>query len=77
MLEPVDVDLRVRYAETDAQGIVHHASFIVYFEEGRSSFARHYGSSYALLEEMGYMLAVSEVHVRYRVPAKYDWVLIH
>lgn len=62
----------VRYAETDAMGIVHHASYIVYFEEGRSSYIRQRGSSYADMERSGYYLAVSEVQATYLKPAKYD-----
>ncbi len=61
----------VRYAETDAMGIVHHASYIVYFEEGRSSYMRQRGSDYANFERDGYFLAVSEVQARYGKPARY------
>lgn len=61
----------VRYAETDAMGIVHHASYVVYFEEGRSHYARARGADYALFENTGHYLAVSEVHARYRQPARY------
>lgn len=61
----------VRYAETDAMGIVHHASYIVYFEEGRSSYIRQRGSDYADFERAGYYLAVSEVVARYLKPARY------
>ena len=52
----------VRYAETDAMGIVHHASYIVYFEEG---------SDYASFERTGHYLTVTEVHARYLKPARY------
>jgi acyl-CoA thioester hydrolase len=62
----------VRYAETDAMGIVHHASYIVYFEEGRSSYARQRGSDYASFERSGHYLAVTEVSARYLKPAHYD-----
>lgn len=61
----------VRYAETDAQAIVHHASFIVYFEEGRSAYVRARGSDYASFEKMGYFLVVAEVRARYIQPAHY------
>ncbi len=61
----------VRYAETDAMGIVHHASHIVYFEEGRSHYARVRGADYATFERAGYAFAVSEVHARYQQPARY------
>jgi len=62
----------VRYAETDAMGIVHHASYIVYFEEGRSHYIRQRGSSYAEMERSGYYLAVTDVQARYLKAARYD-----
>jgi acyl-CoA thioester hydrolase len=61
----------VRYAETDAMGIVHHASYIVYFEEGRTSYARQRGSDYASFERSGHYLTVTEVNARYLKPAVY------
>ncbi len=61
----------VRYAETDAMGIVHHGSYIVYFEEGRTSYARQRGSDYASFERTGHYLTVTEVHARYLKPARY------
>jgi acyl-CoA thioester hydrolase len=61
----------VRYAETDAMGIVHHASYIIYFEEGRSNYGRQRGSDYASFERSGYFLAVSEVSARYLKSAAY------
>jgi len=61
----------VRYAETDAMRIVHHASYIVYFEEGRSDYMRQRGSNYAQFEHEGLFLAVVEVHARYVKPAVY------
>jgi acyl-CoA thioester hydrolase len=66
-----EVTVHVRYAETDAMGIVHHASYIVYFEEGRSNYARRRGSDYASFERSGFYLAVSEVGARYLKPARY------
>ncbi len=61
----------VRYAETDAMGIVHHASYIVYFEEGRSNYARQRGSDYASFERSGRYLTVAEINARYLKPAVY------
>jgi acyl-CoA thioester hydrolase len=55
----------VRYAETDAMGVVHHASYLVYFEEGRSQFMRDLGSDYAEIEASGFRLPVSEIGARY------------
>jgi acyl-CoA thioester hydrolase len=67
-----ETTFHVRYAETDAMGIVHHASYIVYFEEGRSHYARLRGSDYASFERSGHYLAVSEVSARYVKAARYD-----
>lgn len=64
--------IRVRYAETDAMGIVHHAVYPVWMELGRSDFLRQFGQSYAEWEARGVMLAVGELKVRYRAPARYD-----
>lgn len=61
----------IRYAETDAMGIVHHASYLVYFEEGRSAYTRAKGRSYAEMEEDGYYLAVTGVNLRYKRAMRY------
>jgi len=68
----VDTQLTVRYAETDAQGVVHHANYLIWFELGRSSFLRHYGMRYAEWEKLGLYAVVADVEVRYRAPAFYD-----
>jgi acyl-CoA thioester hydrolase len=66
----------VRYAETDAMAIVHHSSYIIYFEEGRSNYARQRGSDYAAFERSGLYLTVAEVGARYLKPARYSQLLI-
>ncbi len=68
----VETRFRVRFCETDAMGIVHHAVYLTWFEEGRSSFTRAVGYSYAQLEREGVSLAVAEVAARYHRPARYD-----
>ena len=67
-----ETSFHVRYAETDAMGIVHHAAYIVYFEEGRSHYMRECGSSYAEFEKGGQYMAVTEVQARYVRAARYD-----
>jgi acyl-CoA thioester hydrolase len=67
----VETTFFVRYAETDQMGLVHHAEYVVWFEEGRSAWMRAMGSNYADLEASGFDLAVSEVHARYVAPALY------
>ena len=64
--------IRVRYAESDAMGIVHHAVYPVWMELGRSDLLRELGQSYAEWEKRGVMMSVAELHVRYRAPARYD-----
>lgn len=64
--------LTVRYAETDAQGIVHHAGYLVWFEEGRSDFLRQQGVHYRDFEKAGYFIVVAGAEVRYKAPAYYE-----
>lgn len=65
----------VRYAETDAMAVVHHASYLVWFEVGRTEWLAALGYSYAAFEQRGYFLVVSEVGVRYGQPARYGDVI--
>ncbi len=69
--------VRVRYVETDQMGVVYHANYLVWFEVGRVEFMRQHGFTYKQLEEEeGCMIAVVEVTVRYRAPARYDEELL-
>jgi acyl-CoA thioester hydrolase len=61
----------VRYAETDQMQIVHHASYVVWMEEGRSEFMRQSGADYAEIEREGHLFAVTGIEVRYLSPAHY------
>lgn len=70
------VPITVRYSETDAQAVVYHANFLVYFEVGRSDWVRAAGYPYRNLEEDGYALVVAEGHLRFIAPARYDDRLI-
>ena len=70
-----ELEIRVRYAETDQMRVAHHASYLVWFEAGRTELIRACGRSYAQLEEDGWLLVVIEAHCRYRRPARYDDVL--
>ena len=68
----VESRVRVRYKDTDQMGIAHHSNYIVWFEIGRTDFCRMTGITYAEIERRGYILVVSEVRCRYRVPYVYD-----
>jgi acyl-CoA thioester hydrolase len=67
----VESTLRVRYAETDAMGVVYHANYLVWFEVGRGDWFRALGQDYGKWEEEGYLLPVSEAYARYHAPAQY------
>lgn len=66
------VEFRVRYAETDAQGIVHHSNYLVWFEQGRSELLRNAGYPYAEVEKSGYIIVVVKAEIKYLQPAVYD-----
>src|SRR5580704_6445232 len=70
-----EIQIRVRYAETDRMGLLHHANYLVYFEQGRIELLRARGLSYKDLEDQGYLLVLTKLEVRYRAPARYDDLL--
>jgi acyl-CoA thioester hydrolase len=70
-----EITIRVRYAETDRMGLLHHANYLVYFEQGRTELLRTQGLAYRDLEDQGFLLVLTRVQVRYRSPAHYDDLL--
>ncbi len=75
LLAQDEIEIRVRYQETDGQGRLHHANYINYFEIGRVELLRSSGKSYRELEEEGLFLVVAEADCRYFHPAQYDDLL--
>ena len=76
MDEWYETEIRVRYAETDQMGIVHHANYLTWFEVGRSELCRAKGFSYKEMEdEDDALLVVAETYCRYKSPAFYEDVL--
>jgi len=65
-------ELTVRYAETDAQGVVHHANYLVWFEEGRSDHLRQRGLCYSDMEREGLYVVVADAQVKYKASAFYE-----
>lgn len=76
MLTEHTIEVRVRYQETDAQGRVHHANYITYFELARTEMLRAGGFNYKRMEEEGLLLVVCDVQVRYHLPAEFDDLLL-
>ena len=68
----IETSFRVRYAETDRMGVVHHSRYLIWLEEGRSAYLRALGTTYTAFEATGLSLAVSEAYARYVAPARYD-----
>jgi acyl-CoA thioester hydrolase len=75
MLARHEIEFRVRYQETDAQGRVHHANYFTYFEMGRVEQLRAAGLDYRQIEADGVFLVVVEIGCKYRKGAVYDDVL--
>lgn len=70
-----ETQIRVRYAETDRMGLLHHANYLVYFEQARTDLLRSLGVTYKEMEEQGFFLVVAKVDIKYRNPAYYDDLL--
>jgi acyl-CoA thioester hydrolase len=66
------VSHRVNYSETDQMGFVYHANYLVWMDMARTEHLRERGVSYKDLEATGIFLAVTDVRIRYRQPARYD-----
>jgi acyl-CoA thioester hydrolase len=75
MLPTHTIEFRVRYQETDGQGIVHHANYLTWLEQGRVELLRSAGHSYRELEEQGILLVVAEANLKYYLPARFDDLL--
>ena len=69
------IEIRVRYSETDQMRVVYHGNYAQYFEVGRVEWLRNKGVSYKWMEENGTMLPVVSLTMNYKKPARYDELL--
>lgn len=69
------IEIRVRYSETDAMGLLHHSNYLTYFEVGRTELFRAQGGNYRRMEEQGLFFVVARIEVKFKRPARYDDVL--
>jgi acyl-CoA thioester hydrolase len=77
MIDHHDVNVRVRYAETDQMGVVYHSNYLIWFEVGRVEIMRSLGFDYQRMEsEDDCYLVVADAHCRYHFPARYDELII-
>jgi acyl-CoA thioester hydrolase len=65
-------ETKVRFAETDAQGIVHNSNYLIWFEVARVDYLEAFTGGYQRLRDEGLEATVVESHVRYLVPARFD-----
>ena len=70
-----ELQIRVRYGETDQMGYVYYGNYAQYFEMGRVEWLRNLNSSYKSMEDSGVMLPVLNLNANYLKPAKYDDLL--
>ena len=70
-----EIEIRVRYVETDAMGFLHHSQYLVYYELGRTELFRAQGGNYREMEEQGAFLVVARIECRFKKPARYDDLL--
>lgn len=75
MLTEHEIEIRVRYCETDAMGFLHHANHFNFFEMGRTELLRAQGGNYRAVEESGLYLVVVKLECKYHAPAHYDDLL--
>lgn len=70
-----EIQIRVRYGETDQMGVVYHGNYALYLEMGRIEWLRKLGVSYKKMEETGIMLPVISLNINYKKSAGYDDVI--
>jgi acyl-CoA thioester hydrolase len=70
-----EIQVRVRYAETDQMGVVYHSNFFLYYEVSRAESIRRLGFTYADMEKLGVVMPVIEVQSKFMRPALYDDLL--
>lgn len=76
MTDSCEIEIRVRYAEVDQMGALHHSRYWVYFEAGRTELLRNQGYPYGELEKAGVFFVVARCSARYMAPARYDDLLV-
>ncbi len=71
-----ETSLRVRYGETDQMGFVYYGNYALYYEVGRVEAIRSLGITYRQLEDLGIIMPVVRLEIKYIQPARYDDLLV-
>lgn len=75
MPSEIEIQIRVRYSETDGMGYLYHGNYFAFFEMGRTELLRAQGGNYRQMEEDGLFMVVVSIECKYRKPARYDDLL--
>jgi acyl-CoA thioester hydrolase len=75
MLDEHEIQVRVRYRDSDPMGFLHHSTYFTYFEMGRTELLRARGGNYRRMEEEGLYAVVVRAECKYHAPARYDDLL--
>lgn len=75
MLREHEIEIRVRYQETDPMGLLHHAAYFTYFEIARTELLRASGGNYRGMEQQGRFVVVVRAECHFQRPARYDDLL--
>ena len=71
----INTNISVRYAETDAMGVVHHSNYYIYFEKAREDLILSFGISYFEIEKMDIIMPITETYCKYLSPIKYGDII--
>ena len=74
-MKPFELPVQVRYAETDAMGVVHHSRYFVWLELARIEWLRHLGLNYKEMEKQGFFIPVVQANLSYKMPVFFDDML--
>ena len=74
-MRPFELQVQVRYAETDAMGVVHHSRYFVWLELARIEWLRHLGLDYKAMEQQGFFIPVVQANLSYKMPVFFDDML--
>ncbi len=74
--ESHEIEIRIRYAETDRMGYLHHSRYAVLFEMGRTELLRRQGIAYRDMEDAGVFFVVAKLAVKFSAPACYDDIVV-
>lgn len=69
-------EFRVRFGETDLQGVVFNANYLLYVDTAQMDYLRHIGITYAEMRERGHDIYIVDLHLQFHAPARYDDVII-